>query len=563
MEREIPHLGTKGPVRRSTLAFAALVLAVAPLTAARGSEPTPTDPAGDDCTAEAWFTRTPMSPVEASLPPPALGRPVLRFVQLSDSHILDDEASAVMTGNATDPLLQLGGNTSAQRLQEEFTDEVLDAMEARINACQGVVPSSFMIATGDLTDNMTLNELRRYIDNLDGEYAAPTAFEHFCGYTGGTGLRGRPDPDAAPAACSPEDTEANAVLAGRTVPDSQAPTPNPDEDPTYVPEATRTPRQLAESTALSLRDGTYTAAPGLPAAMKDRQHRLAIPHYAVFGNHDGAVRGTVAYQDQFQTGARAFGRYFTGNQREFINEFFFTSSEPRGHGFHLAGARLHDDDDRNDGWYSFVRHGVRIVVLNTIMDGVREEGGFRDPSALEKGGVSDAQLRWLEDELSRADVARQPALVFSHHPTRSFHDDENGRHLDAVLASHGSVLAHIAGHTHENRVRAFEGGRRFWQIETASLIDWPQEGRIVEVHRLADGRHALRLTMIAPVRDGDAAIASHRLSQAEAECITGRFETSPEPSDGGEASVRSLYCRADRTLSEGGPHERDVILLPG
>ena len=548
-------------MRRSTLAFAALVLAAAPLTAARGTEPRPPEPAGDDCAAPSYVTRTPASPVDASLPPPPLGRPLLRFVQLSDSHVLDDEASAVMTGNATDPLLQLGGNTSAQRLQEEFTDEVLDAMEARINQCQALVPSAFMIATGDLTDNMTLNELRRYIDNLDGAYGAPSAFEHFCGYAGGVGLRGRPDPGASPAPCTEAQTSDHAVLAGRTVADSQAPTPNPDGDPTYVPEATRTPRQLAESTALALRDGSYTAAPGLPATMRDRQHRLGIPHYAVFGNHDGAVRGTVAYQDQFQTGARAFGRYFTGNQREFINEFFFTSSEPRGHGFNHAGARLNDEDDRNDGWYSFVRNGVRIVVLNTIMDGVREEGGFRDPSALEKGGVSDAQLRWLEDELNRAGAAGQPALVFSHHPTRSFHDDENGRHLDAVLASHESVLAHIAGHTHENRVRAHEGDRRFWQIETASLIDWPQEGRIVEVHRLADGRHALRLTMIAPLRDNDGAIASHGLSGAEAECITGRVETSPEPSDGGEASVRSLYCRADRTLAEGGPHERDVILL--
>jgi 3',5'-cyclic AMP phosphodiesterase CpdA len=546
-------------VRRFGLLIAAVLVAgLVPLTTARGAEPSVPPPAGDDCVAgDGYVVRSLVA--GDGVAAPDLGEPMLRFVNLSDSHILDDEASAVMTGNVLDPALDAAiANTSAQRLQEEFTDEVLDAMEARINECQASVPSELMIATGDLTDNMTLNELRRYIDNLDGEYAAPTAFEHYCGYAGGAGLAGRPDPNSAPAACPDADRATNATLAGRTVADSQAPTPDPD-DATYVLAPTRTVRQLGESTTQSLLDGTYTAAPGLPASLRDSQHRLAIPHYAVFGNHDGAVRGTLVYQDGFQYGARAFGRYFTGNQREFINEFFFTSGEPRGHGFDNAGPRLHDDDPRNDGWYSFAAGGVRMIVLNTIIDGVTEGSPLRDPSALEKGGMSAEQLAWLDAELGDADADGAPALVFSHHPSRSFHDAANAAALDAILAEHDSLVAHIAGHTHEHRVRSTAG---FWQVETASLIDWPQEGRIVEVFRLADGGHALRLTVIGPRRDTDAAKASYELSRAESECITKAFLDDPAPSDGGEASVRDLFCRADRTLAEGAPNERDVILLP-
>jgi hypothetical protein len=110
--------------------------------------------------------------------------PMLRFANLSDSHILDDEASPAITGNYLDPALEPAiANNSAQRLQEEYTDEVLNAMVKTINACHDDNKLSLMIATGDLTDNMTLNETRRYIDNLDGVKWQDTAYEQHCGYT--------------------------------------------------------------------------------------------------------------------------------------------------------------------------------------------------------------------------------------------------------------------------------------------------------------------------------------------------------------------------------------------
>ncbi|HVM39934.1 MAG TPA: hypothetical protein VM618_04035, partial [Acidimicrobiia bacterium] len=182
---------------------------------------------GIECTADpASYVTQSLTTGEAV----AAAEPVLRFVNLSDSHIIDDEASPVMTANylesVLDPTLN---NQSGQRLQEEYTDEVLNAMIRTIDACGAESDLEFMIATGDLTDNQTLNETRRYIDNLDGVSGADTAYEAHCGYTTHDS-RGVPKLGVGP--CTEEMQDPFAVPTGKLVGDTQAPVPDPN-DPTY------------------------------------------------------------------------------------------------------------------------------------------------------------------------------------------------------------------------------------------------------------------------------------------------------------------------------------------
>jgi hypothetical protein len=51
------------------------------------------------------------------------------------------------------------------------------------------------------------------------------------------------------------------------------------------------------------------------------------------------------------------------------------------------------------------------------------------------------------------------------------------------LVSKKQVVAWICGHTHQHRIMYFGDDARkgFWQIETSSLIDWPQQGRTIEM----------------------------------------------------------------------------------
>ena len=52
-----------------------------------------------------------------------------------------------------------------------------------------------------------------------------------------------------------------------------------------------------------------------------------------------------------------------------------------------------------------------------------------------------------------------------------------------------NVVAYVSGHTHANAVRFYGGrrGRGFWEVNTASHIDWPQQSRLIEVMDNRDG----------------------------------------------------------------------------
>ncbi|HVF12637.1 MAG TPA: metallophosphoesterase, partial [Actinomycetota bacterium] len=410
-------------------------------------------------------------------------------------------------------------------------------------------------------------------------------------------------------------------MTGKQVAD--APTTPPDIDsPAYQFTPTRSALQIADTYVESQKNGSHHFAPGLPerlrcsyAATGCDNSRLEIPHYAVFGNHDASVRGTLTMQRGFNAPTAAFGRYFLESQREFINEWFKTTAIPGpvGHGFERVDAeRWNDQNDRNDGYYAFdsANGKVRMVVINTIFDGVRGEthrggqtgtdtkglvaGNEVTPAAAtsEQGFMDQAQFDWLKKELDTTRNTGKAVLVFSHHPDRSFSYAQYGsklpEELNRLLGSYPNVAAHIAGHTHENIINpcsatdcklkgshlsGIENG--FWRIETSSMIDFPQESRIIEVYRLPDGTFAIRSTMIqADQSDADASL-SHRLSVAEADCKTSNILGGPLSSgpydqarlqkaiaNTGEAAIRSKYCIQGLDKSAGEAKDRDVLLLP-
>ncbi len=475
---------------------------------------------------------------------------LLRFMHMTDTHITDDDGQLTNGASVID-----SAYPSAQRLHEEYSDELLNDFIRLMNDCDEQYPSEFVVITGDITDLTTIAETRRVIDNFDGTYDAPSAFAENCVATLGS---------AAP----PEMQQAECLRhTGHGLADTESVMPDP-EDPAYQFQVTRSLQQIrdTEAAAASGRwaDGstdpsrqTVTRSPGLPQHLRCEAGTEAcanvgfqVPWMAAFGNHDGYIRGTVAGGTGFNEASQSTGRHFMIHQHEFIDEFFYTRAFPGpvGHGFNYADeARRQDEDTRNDGYYGFDAGSgrFRMLVLNTMFDGIDDRlpsDAVRNPAAVASGWLDSAQFAWLQDELAAAYARQQLVFVWSHHPDYSFagataetfQSNVSAQELNAELASWPHMVAWMAGHTHRHNIRPFivEDGigsndrfeievackmpgqcRGYWQIETAALLDHPQEQRMIEVYDNGDGTGILRTPVF-----GHSLEAIRRLAEVDRGC---------------------------------------------
>jgi metallophosphoesterase (TIGR03767 family) len=131
-----------------------------------------------------------------------------------------------------------------------------------------------------------------------------------------------------------------------------------------------------------------------------------------------------------------------------------------------------------------------------------------NPAGLAHGSLADTQFRWLE-----ATLAAHPdeyVIVFSHHTSESMDSPlpdpdqpEDPRHsgaeIVALLHRHPQVVAWVNGHVHANRITPRHGPdarHSFWEITTASHIDFPQQARVIELTRTGTGILSIFTTLI-------------------------------------------------------------------
>jgi len=145
---------------------------------------------------------------------------------------------------------------------------------------------------------------------------------------------------------------------------------------------------------------------------------------------------------------------------------------------------------------------VRLIVL----DLARRGGG--------SGGLVVAgQPAWLAGQLAQA--GGQWLIIVSHQPLA---ESAAGGELLSLLDRSPQVLATLCGHTHRNRIapRATAAGG-YWQIETASLIDYPQQARALRIVATAGGGVAIRTWMLDHVGYGPLGRISRELAYLDAE----------------------------------------------
>jgi hypothetical protein len=76
------------------------------------------------------------------------------------------------------------------------------------------------------------------------------------------------------------------------------------------------------------------------------------------------------------------------------------------------------------------------------------------------------------------------------HPGEKRH---GGDELLAVLKKHRNVAAWINGHSHKNKILAHG---TFWEVSTASHVDFPQLARVIELTDNHDGTLSLITTLV-------------------------------------------------------------------
>lgn len=374
---------------------------------------------------------------------------VARFAHITDAQIVDEESPARLTV-ATDL------SRSAWRPQERFAIHLLDGMVRTINKIHAAQHRiDFVVHTGDATDNAQLNELGWFMTAMDG---------------------GPIDPRSGP-----DDREPGSL-------------PEPEMDPHHLFLAQGFYRQgvhgqLSTIDWFNLLGNHDRFAVGVFPIVTDRFGRRSSP--LALGNRIGLFLPVVLNP----LGVLAWGpitpadpgppmglnfpslvepnpdrRYLTTD--EFIEAHSQGDGTPAGHGL--------GSGDAVDGAYSVeVAAGLRLIAFNSASPAVEQ------PTLVySEGAISVSQLAELKRQLGESQDRGELVVVASHHPSLSL-DISIGTaatesSLVALLNRYPCVVLHLSGHLHQSLV-IDRGG--YLEIVTGSIIDTPQQGRIVEIYR--------------------------------------------------------------------------------
>jgi metallophosphoesterase (TIGR03768 family) len=436
---------------------------------------------------------------------------LLNFFAISDIHITDKESpNQLIYLQRLHPKLPVGASLYSGIML--YTTHVLDAAVQTVNALHKQNPIDFGISLGDTCNSTQYNELRWYIDILDGKVITPSSGAHVGADT--------------------IDYQKPYQAAGldKTIPWYQTLGNHDHFWMGSIPVDYSLRKDLRQSFITNEVFATGDILTN-PAIINN--------HIYYMGIFDGSTSyGDIKYAGPVGTFSSAPKVAADPDRRsllrtEWMNEFFNTSSSPVDHGFNLT------DVQNGFACYSFVPKSdipIKVIVLD---DTQKEDDGSADIHG--HGFLDKARWAWLKKELADGDAAGQLMIIAAHIPINVEVTAPNSEmgwwvnpqnavtlpDLIAELQNHPNLLMWLSGHRHLNTVKAFISPdpinapeKGFWQVETPSLRDFPQQFRTFEIYLNSDYTISIVTTDVDPaVKDGTPAATSRKYAIAATQIV--------------------------------------------
>jgi len=448
----------------------------------------------------AWGYGGPLAAVpRKDLAPAYTGAPnvarLLHYFSMSDIHIADKESPA--QANYQGIAAGFGsGRSSAYSPIILSTPHVLDAAIQTINALHKMTPFDFGVSLGDDCNNTQYNEVRWFLNIFDGKVIYPSSGAH----------------------------------VGQDTIDYQKPFYAAGLNPAihwYQVIGNHDQYWMGSQFECEKSRNAHIGSAMLNIALDPTK-----PDLESVGAYMGAVDGTTPYGNIIGAGLVAdFPTAPTviadatrhsmstpaSTTHDWMAEFFKTSTLPIGHGFTEANLAS------GMACYSVVPKSdipIKFIMLDDTVKGP-------DQPEYAVGALDNERYQWLVDELNAGQANNQLMVICAHVPLipqYSLTDttpypiwpgsEISDESVMNTLHHYPNLILWMSGHRHLNVVtpQPDPGGDptlSFWEVETSSLRDFPQQFRTIDIRRNSDNTVSIIITNVDPaVQAGSPAYTS-------------------------------------------------------